>query len=1050
MSLETHILDKENNKNLSEKENINITSNSNMLDNNNMINTIIKEREEKNNNSNISLNKNKKNNENINKNKNDEKNNSILSNNKDMIYSQSSSNIKEGEITPNNKNKTKNKDLSNLEINYMEMSKQLEELRHESSFLKNKLNEISKKQKNFSKNNKNVGNTISFNKATFINIKKLKNIRYDDSGGKNNKNINNYHNRNIQRVNSSDKIKLPLFKTFFENNSYNKRNSHMNMNINRTFINDIQNKILYSEANYINYNDNNNNIRNPLLSLKKNFILNKDHPTKLFPSNNLLFAKLDSKNNNYNNLVNEISDKDKLIKKLNNNLIEQNKLAEEKISLLLKNKNKINERLNLIQKEKDEYKNKKESEIKQYMNNLKTDNKIIKELYNEKNKLMKSKRESELLNEKLRNIILEKRNELNNLYRAKKLSFDFNSNQTNNKYLKNIQQKYNDINKENKEIKNKIMELQKKLGINQKKELNIKKYMHNIYTFSSAKKPKKPKHLKLILNENKENIDFNKNNSNNEEIDGSFNFDNDDNNKENYNSYQKKYHTENTNISNNDTININNEEIKIFNKYINIISENKSNQEKLFELQNELKQKNETIKNLEKKINEDLVAKDALLENLKKEKNELQRLLTIETQKTFKLKQFAESEQKKHIKYKTKLENYKKKSKTEEKKKEKEENKKPAIDFFIYSNSPAFDENKNIAKLKEDIFKLKQLLDEEKNKNEILQVLSENQKERHELVKDKYDKTKKLNENLMNKIKEKEFSINREIKLENEALKKQLIITENKNEELKKTIKKLNDEITAYKNNEKIENDGNKGENENIDNNIEINPINNIKGDKLRSEKKNYIGLIQKNLIQDKKNQRFSFQVNKQTSHAGLVKKPSDKNTIPKSNKDLLTTKFDKEKLAIIKEKKNKKFNLINMKNQKSLNSITSTKIKSNLLRNSMHITGLQNSDINLNLNNSDINKENSEPELENKAQIQRRKKRESSEKVLRIFNGNNISSSEFSSEKNFSENNKGTQIGISNVIKENENEDEEEKFNSELGDIKGKNNENNNNNISG
>ena len=38
MSLETHILDKENNKNLSEKENINITSNSNMLDNNNMIN----------------------------------------------------------------------------------------------------------------------------------------------------------------------------------------------------------------------------------------------------------------------------------------------------------------------------------------------------------------------------------------------------------------------------------------------------------------------------------------------------------------------------------------------------------------------------------------------------------------------------------------------------------------------------------------------------------------------------------------------------------------------------------------------------------------------------------------------------------------------------------------------------------------------------------------------------------------------------------------------------------------------------------------------------
>ena len=48
------------------------------------------------------------------------------------------------------------------------MSKQLEELRHESSFLKNKLIKISKKQKNFSRNNKNVGNTISFNKANLI------------------------------------------------------------------------------------------------------------------------------------------------------------------------------------------------------------------------------------------------------------------------------------------------------------------------------------------------------------------------------------------------------------------------------------------------------------------------------------------------------------------------------------------------------------------------------------------------------------------------------------------------------------------------------------------------------------------------------------------------------------------------------------------------------------------------------------------------------------------------------------------------------------------
>ena len=203
-----------------------------------------------------------------------------------------------------------------------------------------------------------------------------------------------------------------------------------------------------------------------------------------------------------------------------------------------------------------------------------------------------------------------------------------------------------------------------------------------------------------------------------------------------------------------------------------------------YSVQTQLKSAEETIKNLEKKLKEDLVEKETLLENAKKEKNELQKLLSIETQKSIQLKKFAEEEQKKHIKYKNKLAKYKK-SKTEEKKieKEKPENKNPDFDFFIYSNSPLFDENKNIAKLKEDIFKLKQLLDEEKNKNEVLRLLSENQKEKHDMVKNKYNKTKKLNLTLMNKIREKEFSLNKEIKMENEALKKQLIETENKKSE---------------------------------------------------------------------------------------------------------------------------------------------------------------------------------------------------------------------------------------------------------------------------
>ena len=1017
---------------ISEKENKGNSS----INQKKILNFTFKEKDEEKKSDNSSFN----NKDNNNKIQNEEINNEIsLSNNKEMIYSQSNSIIKESE---NNNNNSKSKNLNNLELNYIEMSKQLEELRHESSFLKNKLREISNKQKNFNKNNKNVGNTISFNKATFINIKKLKNIRYDDSWNKNHKTnnieINNTNNnkiipnsRNLKKVKSSSKIKLPLFKSFYENSS-NKKNNQLN--INKTFINDIKNKILYTDANYINDNKTSNNF----VSLK----LNNEKPTKLFPSNNLLFTHLESKKDSY--LVNQLSDKNKLINKLNHNLVERNKLAEGKISLLIKDKNKINEKLNFIQKEKDEYKKKKESEIKQYMRDLKSDNKIIKELFNEKHKLLKSKRESELLNQKLKNIILEKRNELKGFYKPKKLSYDYNYDSINNKgnsYIKNIKQKYIDINNENKEIKNQILSLKKKLGMNQKKELDMKKYMHNIYTYSSSKKLNKPNNIKLILTDKKEDLENNKINSN-DDIDGSFNFEN-NNTEENENPFKKKYHSENTNISNNDTININNEEIKIFSKYINIIQENKTNQEKLSEIQNELNIKNETIKNLEKKLKEDLVSKETLIENMKKEKSELQKLLNIEKQKTLKLKLFAEEEQKKHIKYKNKLEKYKK-SKTEEKKIEKPEakeikNPNPDLDFFIYSNSPMFDENKSIAKLKEDILKLKQLLDKEKNKNEILQILSENEKEKHELVKNKYNKTKKLNITLINKIKEKEFSLNNEIKIENEALKKQLIDTENKNEELKQIIQKLNEEINSYKNNDNNEikeNKENKEINESNEYNIAINPINEIRDEKFKSEKKNNDVLFQKKFtFQDKKNQRFSAQMNKQTFSQAISQIPIEKNIIPKSNKDLLQSHFKKGKLLNS-----------TLKNQKNL-SIRSPSKKASQ---GLFLKEFSVSAVNLELNNSDINKEKEHSDLDleikmNTNKKKRREKRENSEKVIRIFNGNNISSSEFSSEKNFSENNKGTQID--NVIKENENEDDDEKFNSEISGKKGNNNINDNNN---
>ena len=56
-----------------------------------------------------------------------------------------------------------------------------------------------------------------------------------------------------------------------------------------------------------------------------------------------------------------------------------------------------------------------------------------------------------------------------------------------------------------------------------------------------------------------------------------------------------------------------------------------------------------------------------------------------------------------------------------------------------------------------------------------------------------------------------------------------------------------------------------------------------------------------KEFIEDKKNQRFSIQISKPTFHGDLGKKPSEKNLIPKSNKDVIKPKFDKDKVLFIK-----------------------------------------------------------------------------------------------------------------------------------------------------
>ena len=306
------------------------------------------------------------------------------------------------------------------------------------------------------------------------------------------------------------------------------------------------------------------------------------------------------------------------------------------------------------------------------------------------------------------------------------------------------------------------------------------------------------------------------------------------------------------------------------------------------------------------------------------------------------------------------------------------------------------------------------------------------------MVKNKYNKTKQLNQTLMNKLKEKEFSINKEIKIENELLKKQLIDTENKNEELKQIIKKLNDEINTYKNSENKGNQENNENNENNEYNFEANPINEIKEEKFKSEKNPNQISSQKNNIKEKK--KYSVQISTPTFQ-GLNSKSLEKRAVPKSNKDVLKPKFQKNKLYS---------SVLNLKNQKNMNlSNASKKIPSNKTSNNIFIKDSVSPKVSLELNNSDIIKENSDPLSEQKLQFQtRRRKRENSEKVIRIINGNNMSSSEFSSEKNFSDNNKGTKIGIDNVIKENDNEDDDEKINSDINDIKkNKNGDNNSSN---
>ena len=118
---------------------------------------------------------------------------------------------------------------------------------------------------------------------------------------------------------------------------------------------------------------------------------------------------------------------------------------------------------------------------------------------------------------------------------------------------------------------------------------------------------------------------------------------------------------------------------------------------------------------------------------------------------------------------------------------------------FAYRTSSAANDNKSVIKLREDIFQLREKLDEEKTKTEVLKLIAENEKEKNDNYRAKFQTAKKLNGALINKLKERDISISKTLKNESNLLKKQVIEKDKKIDELKLEIKKLNNEIETFR-----------------------------------------------------------------------------------------------------------------------------------------------------------------------------------------------------------------------------------------------------------
>ena len=628
----------------------------------------------------------------------------------------------------------KNEEFNKLELNYKQMYKELEKLKYENNYIKNKLEEISQNQ-----NKKNIYSP--YNK-----YKKNLNIRKLDTGWNN---------------------KIPLLTSYLDKTENIKNKSKRIYGLNSLKNLTQQNNIItYKKREKSDKEKLNNEVKNKLI-LPKNKLFSK---SKSYNNFNKSILKTNKKKDK-KDLSIELNERNKMIKRLNNNLTEQSKITENRLSLLLKDKKVINERIYMLNKEREEYKIKKEMEIKKYINELNNNQKIIKELNTEKDKLLKSKNDIELLNNKLKNIILEEKNKRQEYERMYKIhNMEIKEKEKNDYGYKNkesiMKLKYDIMLKENKEMKNQLILLKEELAKNKKEK----------------EKESQNDQEKNDINDNNNSKIF---------------FYQDQDIKEDKNNNEEKSDNNNNKIKN-EEIKINNEELKIFNNHIDIITENKKNQILIEEMKNDLDIKNNKITELENELNKYIKENENLLKNkekIDKEKEELNIILLEEKKKNENLEENSKAQKIKYEKYKHKYEEYKIKAKNL-----KEENEKMRNNFFHYREyGSVINDTKHLIKLRENIFQLKEKLDEEKTKTEALKLIAEDEKEKNDDYKEKYNTAKKLNSNLINKLKERDIAINKNITKENNLLKKKIVDKDKKIEELKTEIKANNTEIEKYK-----------------------------------------------------------------------------------------------------------------------------------------------------------------------------------------------------------------------------------------------------------